>query len=384
MELFFDLVYVFAITQLALFLAHHPDAVGVAKTVFMLLMFWWAWNSTTFAVNFFDPRTVPVRLTLIGVMLLSLTMAIAIPEAFGDRALLFAGSFVTLQVGRNILGVLGLRKGTEHRRANTLFLIWSLFSAPFWIAGAFVNNELRPWVWVVAIAIDYLGPAVLYYVPGRDRVRTEDWPVDGHHYTERFHLLIIIALGETIIVTGNLLARDGISETAQLISLLVSFLTTVCLWWLYFDVIAPGSQQVLSDLDDPAVAARNAFVYLHLPIVAGIIAMAVAFELTIAHPGDPLLGWELGIAIAGPVLYIAGHNAVRRIFDSTWSLQRWAAATAILLLWFVGENMTSLQAMSYILAVLLVLTVWEAISYRRWFRTVEDPVALAALEHLGR
>jgi low temperature requirement protein LtrA len=208
--------------------------------------------------------------------------------------------------------------------------------------------------------------------------------IDSHHYTERFQLLIIVALGETIVVTGNLLSREGIAEPAQLTSLVVSFLTTVALWWLYFDVIAPGSKHTLSKLDDPSIAARNAFVYLHLPIVAGIIAMAVAFELMVAHPNDALHGWELGVAIAGPFLYLAGHNGVRRVFDNTWSSPRWVTAGAILLLATIGGRTTSLQLMSSILGMLTVLTVWEAISYRRWFATADDPDVLVALEHLGR
>ena len=350
----------------------------------LLLLVWWAWNYTTWVTNFFDPVMIPVRLMLIVVMLLSLTMSVAIPDAFGDRAALFAWSYVALQVGRNVFAAAAVKAGTERRSSFVRILVWSLIAAPFWIWGAHAGADARTWIWIAALALEYAGPAFRYWLPTLGTTNTADWEIDGHHFAERFHLLIIIALGETIIVVGNGLSVAGLSGWTSSTSLLVGFLTTVWLWWLYFDVVADSGRYNLTQQDDPGLFARDVFTYLHLPIIAGIIAYAVALEIVVAHPSDELSGMPLAIALAGPLLYLIGHNAARRRMTGTWSHVRWWAAAAIAVLWPFGPGMSALALMTIMLCVLVATVVWESVSYRRWYPSIENPGLKEALRHLGR
>ena len=178
LELFFDLVFVFAVTQLSHALVDDLTWAGAARTLFLLLLVWWGWNYTTWMTNFADPESVPVRLMLIGAMLASLLMAVAIPEAFGDRAVLFAVSYVALQVIRNAVIAWISPPGTGARDTFAAILAWSLIAGALLIAGAFLPYDARVVVWIAALAFDYAGPALRYRLPGMRRVTTDQWAVE--------------------------------------------------------------------------------------------------------------------------------------------------------------------------------------------------------------
>src|SRR5262245_30971353 len=203
LELFFDLVFVFAITQVSHLLLDHLTWTGAGQALLALLVVWWAWNYTTWVTNELDPDSTVVRLLLIAIMLGSLLMAVAIPEAFGAHGWLFAGSYVAIQVGRHtFLTFLSADAGTIERERAGRLLVWFVASGVLWIAGAFVEDSARVALWLAALAIDYAGPLVLFWIPGRVRLSGATWQVETSHFAERFQLFIIIALGETIVITG--------------------------------------------------------------------------------------------------------------------------------------------------------------------------------------
>ena len=358
LELFFDLVYVFAVTQLSHYLLDHYSWGGAIEMLILLLVVWWAWIYTTWMANWFDPDAVPVRIVLIGVMLLSLLMAVAIPTAFGANGLLFAGSYVLLQVLRNAFNVVVAEPGSPWRASFQRILAWSLLVAPLWLAGALVEGRARLVVWVCALALDYLGPAVRYWTPGLGRSPTTDWSIEGGHFAERFQLFIIIALGESIVVTGATASDAGVTGVVMA-ALSVAFLGSAALWWLYFDRVAVSAQARLRNAPDRERLGRDAYTYLHIPIVAGIVLTAVGDEIAIAHPRD-VEGMSAALAIAaGPALYLIGHQLFRLRMTGTTSAARSVAILALLALLPLGELMTTLALLTVAASVLFLLVGYE-------------------------
>ena len=305
-ELFFDLVYVFAVTQLS----HHLLGAGLtwtaaAQTALMLIAVYWAWNYTTWMANWFDPETTAVRLILIVVMLASLLMAVAIPEGFGARALLFAASYVGLQVARNAFVVVVTPPGPFNQNFRQI-LAWSLLSAPLWIAGGIIDDARWP-LWLAALGVDLAGPLVRFWLPRLGSTPHRLWEIDGNHFAERFELFVIIALGESIVLTGVTASNTGLSASVT-VALGLAFVSSTALWWLYFS----GTARILVDrisgsrVDEIGALGRDVFTYLHLPIIAGIVLMAVGDELVIAHPNEALEMSGALTMLCGPALYLVG------------------------------------------------------------------------------
>ena len=303
-ELFFDLVYVLAITQLSHHLLADLTWTGAAESAFLLLVVYWAWNYTTWMANWFDPEVTPVRLVLAGVMLASLLMAVAIPEAFGDHALLFVASYCALQVGRNAF-VVGVTPPGAFNRNFQQILAWSLLSVPLWIGGALADGDARWAWWLAALALDLAAPLVRFWLPRLGDTPMIEWDIDPGHFAERFQLLLIIVLGESIVLTGAA-ATDAGLRTSIVAALAFAFVSSVALWWLYFGQLATTAVRRVAAEAAPGKAGRDAYTYLHLPIVAGVLLTAVADELVIAHPGDELGTAGALVALGGPALYLLG------------------------------------------------------------------------------
>jgi low temperature requirement protein LtrA len=358
LELFFDLVFVFAVTQLSHLLLNHLTLRGALQTLFLLLVVWWAWIYTAWMTNWFDPDSVLVRLVLLVVMASSLLMAVAIPQAFGDLAPLFACSYVALQVLRNAFNVYATPRDNDFHIVFRRILVWSLASGLLWLAGGFGPEGARSLLWVAALTVDYAAPSLGYWTPRLGRSATTDWEIEPAHFAERFQLFIIIALGESIVVTGAT-ASSPAFDLAIGTSLMVAFGTSAALWWLYFDEVGWRAQRFLSRTDDSGRLARDAYTYLHTPIVAGIIIAAVADEVVIAHPGSSPSGVELAVILSGPVLYLIGHTLFRLRMIHSVSRKRLVAMAAIVGLAPLGAALTSLGVATCVLAILTVLAVAE-------------------------
>jgi low temperature requirement protein LtrA len=378
LELFFDLVFVFAVTQLSHLLGSHLSLAGASQTALLLLVVWWAWVYTTWMTNWFDPDSPVVRCLLIAVMLASLAMAIAIPHAFGDRALLFALGYGSLQVVRNAFVVWATDRGSQLHEAFIRILIWSVAVAALWIAGALLGDGGRAAVWAVALVIDYAGPAAGYWVPSMGRSPSEEWTIEGSHFAERFQLFIIIALGESIVVTGSTASGLHI-DAARAAAIGISFVTSAALWWLYFDYVATIAQRRLATSSDSGSLARDAYTYIHTLMVAGIIVAAVGDAVVIAHPTDTATAAQLATLAGGPALYLAGHVAFRRRMAGSWSGKRASATAALVAAGLLGLLMPALACAALLLAVLIALILVELNSGRRR-RQRGQPSPLEALE----
>lgn len=356
LELFFDLVFVFAITQLAHVLVTHETWIGAAQATFLLLAVWWAWTYTTWMTNWFDPDSLPVRAILILLMLLGLFMAIAIPEAFGSRGLLFAGSYVALQVARNAFNVWSAKTGTAEHGSFLRILIWSIWTGAIWVAAPLIGGDLLVPIWGLALIADLAGPFCGYWAPVLGRSQTTDWYIEGSHFAERFQLFVLISLGEGIVVVG-ITARDAAMTPIRAASIVVAFLISAALWWLYFNFVAQRAQERLRTAENAGALARDAFTYIHVIIVMGMIVTAVADEILISHPNEayhvPL------IAVAGPVLYLIGHNFFRMRMVGTFSRVRLVGALALLALIPFVHSLPALGTESIVLGVLLAVIVRE-------------------------
>ena len=357
-ELFFDLVYVFAVTQLSHMILGDLTVAETARAAFLLLIVWWAWIYTTWMANWFDPASPAVRAVLTGVMLVSLLMAAALPGAFGKNGMLFAVSYVTLQVGRNVAAARLLVKDHPLRNVFERLVGWSAASGVLWLVGAALPGDRRLVLWIPAVVLDLCAPYAGYWLPRRGHLVTTDYDIDGGHFTDRCQGFVIIALGESIVVTGATAAHAGLTPRVVL-CLGVAFLETAALWWLYFSAVAERSRRVMGACDDPGRLARDAYTYLHAPIVAGIIAVAVGDDLLIAQPGRALPAVGLAMVLGGPVLYLLGESMFRLRVTGATNTNRLAVAAILVLLAPIGSQMSALALSATVVALLSAVALWE-------------------------
>ncbi len=311
-ELFFDLVYVFTIIQLSHYLLHDVSWQGALETAVLFLAVWWGWNYTAWAMNWLDPEHAGVRALLVVLMLVALGMAIAIPDAFGERAALFAVAYVVFQLLRSAFMVAAFR-GQMMSRNYAQLLGWSAIAGVVWIAGVFVPDDARLAVWGLAVLIDYAAPMVGFWLPGAGATRMADWPLAEEHLAERNRLVFIIALGESILILGSVLS--GIELTPSVVSAaVVGFATIVLLWWLYFSGRLGNTEHEAPDQSEATAIARGAYAYAHALMVGGAIVVAVGIEQITHHPLDDA-DWSMaGTVLGGPALYLVGNiifNAAR-------------------------------------------------------------------------
>ncbi len=362
-ELFFDLVFVLVVTQLSSLLEDDLSASGAAQALFLLLVAWWAWIYTTWSTNWFDPDTAPVRAVLIVGMLASMLGAAAIPDAFGERALLLVIGYVAIQSLRNAFMVLATEHDDPLRPSLVRIFVWNAWVGALWLLGALVSKDARIAVWIVALVADYAGPLAGHRTPALGRSDPRDWDLEPSHFSERLMLFLIIALGETIVAAG-VTASELDLTAGRLTALVVAFAIAVALWALYFDFHAEGTlARLRGAARDRTVLARD-LSYLMVPLVAGIIVSAVASEIVIRTPGRTLDGAELVALGAGPALYLLGSVAFKvRVYRGLWGRRAVgvvlvAAATA------AGLALPALATWTLMLAILAWVGVAEARSRR--------------------
>jgi low temperature requirement protein LtrA len=363
-ELFFDLVFVLAVTQLSSVLIEDLTVGGAAETLFLLLAAWWAWIYTTWMTNWFDPETRPVRAILLAGMLASLCGAIAIPDAFAGRGGLFVAGYVGLQLVRNAFMVLATGRDDPLHLPLVRILIWSAWVSMIWLAGALVEGDARIAVWIVALVLDYAGPLAGHWAPGLGRSVPADWELVPSHFSERVQLFVIIALGETIVAAG-VTAGDLEMNATRIAAVIVSFGVSVAFWWLYFDYHAESAARELQSREAERGRLGRALSYLHVPIVAGIIVGAVAAEIVIAHPGEELHGNELLPLAAGPGLFLVGSLILKSTILHAQLRQRVFAVVAVFGVTVSGVFVPALAAWSLVLVVLVALGFYETMELRR-------------------
>jgi low temperature requirement protein LtrA len=302
-------------------------------------------------------------------------MAVAIPQAFGDRGLLFAAAYVAIQVGRHtFLTFACARPGTIERTRAGEILTWFAAAGVAWLAGGLAHGGARTALWLVALAIDYAGPVFLYRVPGRPRLDHLVWQVDSGHFAERFQLFVIIALGESIVIIGA--TATGLDlGLARLVTLGLAFLATAAMWWLYFDYVATIAERRLELSDRRTLLARDAYTYLHVLIVAGVIVAAVGDDLAIAHPTGTLKAAEVVAIVAGPAIYLLAHAAFRLRMAGSVSVKRLTGAAACALAGAAGAFAPAMVLLGLVVVILAaVIAAERAAGLRRAARGEPSPL----------
>ncbi len=336
-ELFFDLVFVFAVTQLAHHLIEHVTLRGAVETLVMLVAVWWVWVYTTWVTNWMNPERGPVRWMLIALMLVGLVLSTAIPDAFADRGLQFVAAYIVMQLGRTLFVVASFRRVGDAPAALNLtrIAIWFVYSAPLWVAGALVGGDAQLALWAAALAIELAAPAVRYWVPGINAAPIESWQVQGGHMAERAGLFMILALGESIIVTGTLFSRAEITPSSVL-ALLAAFVGTILFWLLYFSHGAEHGSRYISGSAETGRIARLTYTYLHMILVGGVVLLAVGDDLVLAHPDDPLDPGTQAIVVAAAALYLLGNLLFKRSIGRPWLRSHLVGMAALTVLWLIA------------------------------------------------
>ncbi len=378
MELFFDLVFVFAVTQLSHYLLEHHTAEGALQTALMFLAVWWAWMFTAWATNWLDPGRAQVRLMLIVVMLLSLVLSSAIPGAFGPYGIHFALAYVTIQIGRTVYTSWAKGEWKPGSSWNmTRATIYFAAAAPLWIIGGLDSDPQRrlAW-WFAALVVEYAGPRFFFYVPVLGRSKVEEWDISGAHMAERCALFIIISLGEGILVSGATFA-DLEPSLPAVLAFLSAFVASVAMWWIYFDVGARRAGEVIEQEEHAGLIGRAAYTYGHIPIVAGIIVFAVADEQVLVHPAGHSEPFLIAALLAGGALFIGGNMIFKRLTSrqTFWPLSHLVGLGlfGLLGLWGWMANPSPLALHAVATGLLIVVAVWEWGSFHggwteRWAR----------------
>ena len=304
LELFFDLVFVFALFRLSQGLLERLSWSGVFQTVVLLLALWWVWGNTAGVVNRFDPAQPAIQALVIGCMFGSFMLAVAAPEAFGPHGLVFAGAYVAVQVGRSLVLVL-VTRGHERQRFELRSLFWFGVSAPLWLAGALAHGWARGVLWAVAVAVDSAAPKLGLPTPGLPSARPAEFSFLSEFVAERLRQFFIIALGELIVVSGLAFASGGLvaDRTAAVV---VAFVTTVLLWRIYIYRAGQVLGAAVAAAPDP-LRVVNAVLYAHAVMVAGVVAISVGDDLVIRHPSGHTQPAWIPVVLGGPALFLAGR-----------------------------------------------------------------------------
>jgi low temperature requirement protein LtrA len=361
-ELFFDLVYVFAVTQLSHHLLAHLSASGALQTVLLLAMVWLAWVYTTWVTNWLDPERIPVRLMLLVLTLVSLVLAFALPQAFAGRGLAVGIAYAGAQVGRSIFAVAGLRGPL--RRNFERILVWCCVSGALAVVGGLEHGHAREVLWSAVVLVDVAGGWAGFWTPGLGRSTTADWTIDGGHFAERCQAFLLIALGESVILIGTTLSEVPHVSTAQASALVMAFLGAAAFWWLYFDRSADEGMAVIGRSADPGRLGRSAYHLIHPVMVAGIITTAAADERVLSHPGSHADAATAWLVLGGTALYLAGHAAFKAVVWRVVPWSRLVAVAALAVLAPVASHVDALLLGAMTTVVLLVVIAADAVQER--------------------
>jgi len=364
-ELLFDLIYVFAVTQLSHYLLHHLSWTGALQTLVMWFAVWLAWQYTAWVTNWFNPDLRSVRLMLFAVMLMGLFMSSAIPEAFGQRGGVFALFLVLIQVGRTLC-VLNML-GWQHTLSGNFkrILGWVSISAVFWLAGGVCQGETRLLLWAIAVLCEYVSPMFGFPLPGLGRSSSRrEWTIDGHHLAERNQLFVIVALGETILITGATLSELTPWTPPVIIASLVAFVGSLALWWIYFDTSSKAGSEAIVHAKDPGKMGAR-FHYVHVVLVGAIIVCAVANERVINEPASHINTLTAAVLIGGPLVYLCA-NAVYKLFVyQRIPLSHLVGIAALVVLVPFSFVTDVLMVNGLTTLIVIVVAAWESISRAR-------------------
>lgn len=371
-ELLFDLIYVFSVTQLSHYLLHNLIWEGLLKETILWFAVWMLWQHTIWVTNWFNPDTRPIRILLFISMLVGLVMAAAIPYAFTYRGLIFAVCYVLIQAGRTlyIIGVLG----DHHLAANFKRIMgWFCISAVFWITGAILQGEWQILLWIIAAICDYTAPMHGFALPRLGRSdSSKEWTIEGHHLVERCQLFVIIAFGETLLMTGASLSEVEEWTPLVIISAVISFIGSLAMWWVYFDVSSEAGSRKIQEVKDPG---KLGLIYnaIHIVLVGALIICAVGDELIVAHPEQEMRAEVVFVLIIGPIVYILATSIYKYVTCRMLPLSHIIAVIALALLLPWPYHISLLTMNILVTSVFIFVIVFDMLFPNKGFKIKWEP-----------
>ncbi|WP_322009452.1 low temperature requirement protein A [Paraburkholderia sp. J12] len=363
-ELFFDLIYAFAVTQLSHRLVHDLSLAGAIETLILWFAVWLGWQYTCWVTNWFDPERIPVRLLLFAVMLVGMVMAASLPLAFDTRGLMFAASYGVLQLGRSLVVLVFL--GPRHALTANFRRIagWLAISGCLWIAGGFATGGTRLAWWSAAVLCEYLSPMFGFPLPGLGRSTGADWrSAEGGHIAERCQAFVILALGESVVMTGGNFSDLGTWSLPTAIAFAVCFAGSIAMWWVYFDTSSRAGSRAIEESAEPGLMAA-AFHYVHVVLIAGMIAAAAGDDLVILHPAARVGVAEAWLLVGGPALYVVGNGLYKRVVYGGFPLSHWIGLALFALMVPLALHTDLLMTGTLTTVAMVVVAVWESVSRR--------------------
>ena len=355
LELFFDLVFVLALTQCTALMAHEPTWTGLAKGLLVLGVMWWSWVGYAWLTSVVDPEEGVVRIAVFAAMAALLVVALCVPGAFEDQALLFAGAYAVVRIAHIVLFVVASRDDAALRHSVLGLAASTAIGVGLLVAASFADGLLQGSLWALAILLDAGGP----YLFG-----AEGWKLVPGHFAERHGLILIIALGESIVAIG-VGAEAGV-DAGVVVGAVLGVTVAAALWWLYFDVVALVAERRLSAAKEGRERnelARDSYSYLHFPMVAGIVLLALGLKKTLGGVEDPLKLVPAVALLGGTALYLLAHVAFRLRNVHSLNAPRLACAVVLVALVPAAVELPSLATLAILALLLTALITYEAVRY---------------------
>jgi len=355
-ELFFDLVFVFGFTQVTTVLSHNSTWSGLGHALLLLTALWWAWSAYAWLTNSVDPEEGPVAGPIVAAMAAMFVAALAVPEAFGRHGVVFGAAFLIVAAMQPLLFALTTRSDRDLLQAILRAAPTAVAGAALILAAGFVHGWLKPALWVVALAVGLFAPLF---------IELTGWRVHPAHFVERHGLIVIIAIGESLVAIG-VGARESGLGAGVIVAAVLGLLVAASFWLAYFDFFTIRAQQLLSDRRGASqiALARDAFTYLHLPMVAGIVLFAFALKTTLAHVDDDLDAVPALALCGGPALYLLAYVGLRVRISRVLGGGRLVASIVCAALIPVALVVPALAALSLVAAVWVALHAYELIWWR--------------------
>jgi low temperature requirement protein LtrA len=316
---------------------------------------------TTWVTNWLDPAKLPVRAAVLGLALVGFVVSTSIYESFGDRGIVFALAYTVLQLGRTAFMLFAVaRHDPELRRTFLRILAWLALSSVFWIVGALLPLQYRLPLWLIALAVEYLSAGLSFRVPGLGAAGIDSWDLSGPHIAERSALFVIIALGESLLVTGfAFVAKESSAES--ILGMLLAFAASVAMWWLYFDHSERAGAKAIAAAEEPGRIARLAYTYVHAVIIAGIVLTSVADKEVLTHPNSAMTLSTAVVLVGGPLLYVVGMLLFRLVVARELLVSYLVGGAALLAAFAGSFALSPLQLGAATTLVLVIVAGWETV-----------------------